>query len=117
VLADPGTGGDSLTLTFSQAITGLTFNFGIVDLLGLNGDDTLSINDGLVNASFGSTLQNGDLFPSGTVNYTDAAGFTSVTISGPEQFAIGVSNVPEPASLAVLGGGLIGLAAMRRKRA
>jgi len=117
ILVDPGTGGDSLTLTFSQAITNLNFDFGIVDLFGLNGDDTLTVNDGLVNSVIGSTIPGSDLFPQGMVNYYDAAGFTSVTISGPEEFAIGLTDVPEPASFMAMGMGLLGLAAMRRRQA
>jgi hypothetical protein len=117
VLVDPGTGGDTLTLTFSQAITNLNFNFGIADLLGLNGDDTLTVSDGLVNTTFGGTLPNGDLFPQGAAAFYDAAGFTTVTITGPEEFVIGLTDVPEPASIAALGMGLLGLAAVRRRRA
>ena len=117
LLVDPGTGGDTLTLTFSQAITGLSFNFGLVDLLGLNGDDTITVNDGLTQQTFGGTLPNGDLFPQGSVSFSDAQGFTSVTISAPEEFAIALSDVPEPASIAAFGAGLLGLAALRRRRA
>ena len=117
VLVDPGLGGDTLTLTFSQAITGVSFNFGLADLLGLNNDDTLSMTDGSVAQTFGSTLQNGDLFPTGAAAFTDAGGFTSVSITAPEEFVIGLVNVPEPASLALLGAGLLGLSALRRRRA
>jgi hypothetical protein len=115
VLVDPGLGGDTLTLTFSQAITGLSFNFGVADLLALNGDDTLTVSDGSTTTQFNAALQNGDLYPTGSAAFSDLAGFTTVSITAPEEFIIGLTDVPEPASVAMLGAGLLGLMAMRRK--
>lgn len=119
LLIDPGVGGDSLTLTFSSAITSLSFNFGVIDLLSAPGTpaDALSFLDsnnvsGTANTSI---LGNSDLFPQGNAVFTDAAGFTSVTISDAQAFVIGVSNVPEPASLLAFGAGLMGLAALLRR--
>jgi hypothetical protein len=117
VLVDPGLGGDTLTLTFSQAITGLSFNFGIVDLLALNGDDTLTVTDGSTTAQYNAALQNGDLFPTGSAAFSDLSGFTSVTIAAPEEFIIGLTDVPEPASVAMLAAGLLGVTVLRRRKA
>jgi hypothetical protein len=115
VLIDPGLGGDTLTLTFSQAITGLSFNFGVADLLALNGDDTLTVSDGSTTTQFNAALQNGDLYPTGSAAFSDLAGFTTVSITAPEEFIIGLTDVPEPASVAMLAVGLLGLVALRRK--
>jgi plastocyanin len=116
ILVDPSTGGDTLTLTFSSAITGLAFNFGLEDILGLNGDDTLTVTAGSYTQTYGSSIPNGDLFPQGSVAFNDPNAFTTVTISATEAFDIGLTDVPEPASLGMLGAGLVGLVAARRRR-
>lgn len=120
LLIDPGLGGDTLTVSFSQAVTNVSFNFGVVDLLASPGTagDALALADGNgVTQSVVTSYLGNDLFPQGSVSFTDLAGFTSLTITDAQAFVIGLTNVPEPASIAAFGLGLAGLAALRRRRA
>ncbi len=111
---------DSLTISFSQPISGaITIPFAIQDAYGINGPDTLSVTTNVGQSlTFGATpdgLALGE--PEGVVSFAPAAGTTSLTLSSPIAFAIGNVTVPEPVSMGILGAGLLGFAASRRRRA
>lgn len=111
--------GDTLTLTFTKPIGGgLSFPFGIEDAFGLNGSDTLTITPNVGAAVTENTTLDGLAFaePEGKA-FINAPGATTLTITSANPFAIGNINVPEPISLSILGVGLAGLAATRRRRA
>jgi hypothetical protein len=113
------TSGDTLTLTFTKPISGaLSFPFGIEDAFGLNGSDTLTITPNVGVAVTETTSLDGLALaePEGKA-FINAAGATTLTITSANPFAVGNINVPEPISLSILGVGLAGLAAARRRRA
>jgi hypothetical protein len=109
--------GDPLTITFSAPLTdSIDLEFGILDAFEGYGSDFLTItpNNGpsiVANGTpDGLALDN----PEGSVLIV-APGATSLTITSDNPFSI--ATVPEPMTLSVLGLGLAGLAAVRRRRA
>ena len=123
-----------LDISFSQAQTGLSFQFGIGDFLQSNGGDTLTVttNSGYTSTVTSASIPAGsnDFFPQGLFNLASAAPFTSVKIvatddSGPggtpadEDLAIAnlaSTPVPLPPSAGLLLSALGGLGVIARKR-
>jgi hypothetical protein len=108
--------GDTLTITFTIPIEGgVSFDFGIDDPSGSIGNDFLTVtsDQGPSVVSEGTLSGTGE--PEGSV-YIDAPGTTQLTITSANPFAIGNVNMPEPITLSILGTGLAGLAAVRRRR-
>jgi hypothetical protein len=109
--------GDTLTISFANPIEGgVLFDFGIEDIGGFMGNDFLTVtsnlgpsvvSEGTLSSEFGE--------PEGSV-FIDAPGTTELTITSANPFAIGNINVPEPITLSILGTGLAGLTAVRRRR-
>ena len=116
--------GDPLTISFATPVTGLGVTFGIEDLDGLRGNDTLTFttNTGVSTTLAGALNGASVPEPEGTGAFS-APAFTSVTITSANPFAIGAvtsgpstpASVPEPMSLALVGAGLAGAAALRRR--
>ena len=110
--------GDALNLGCATPVQAVSFQFGIQDIFGLAGNDSITLTDNNgVSKTFnalndGLFLQN----PEGWANFVDAAGFSSVTITAANPYVVGDIATPEPMSVGLLGGGLVALAATRRRR-
>jgi len=115
--------GDTLTLTFANPIAGgVSFPFGLEDFGALFGNDylTVSSNTGVTIVA-NAALDTAPLPVPEGMAYINAPGATQLTITSgipanSNPFAIGNVSVPEPFTLSVLGVGLAGLTAVRRRR-
>ena len=124
-------GGGNFTIDFTTSIAALGFygidigDFGGQLTLSLSNGDSMTVNNtvgsnGSTDGSvlyFGLIAQNpGEEFTSVSFNTTTGQGdvfaFDNFTIGAPGQ----VNPMPEPASMALLGIGLVGLGAMRRRK-
>jgi hypothetical protein len=109
---------DRLTISFNQAVTQLSVNFAVP----LSGRLNLLANTG-DSSSMDSALPG--TWEGGTLTFVGGVPFTSITLSAvtdagaSERFAIDglrLTTVPEPATLGLIGLGLAGLAATRRRK-
>ena len=124
---------DTLTISFASPIqAGISFAFGIEDSSAefsgvASPGDTLTVDAynslGTELASYvlntAPTLVDGFLTVEEGSVYINEPGVTEVTLStgNGSEFAIGDVSVPEPFSMSILGMGLAGLVAARRRRA
>ena len=124
---------DTLTISFANPVqAGISFAFGIEDFNAeftgvATSGDTLTVdaynssNTELASYVLNTapTLVDGFLTVEEGSVYVDEPGVTTLTLStgNGSEFAIGNMTVPEPFSLSILGMGLAGLAAARRRRA
>lgn len=109
-----GTGGSLLLAFTAQTTLGTGASAG-KELFNTNEGSVTSVSGGSTLATDGITVgenayaSTGNLVTSGAVDNANGAAVTSTTLG------LGVSPTPEPASLAMLGGGLIGIALLRRR--
>lgn len=110
-------GTDNLTISFSQPVSSqITIPFAILHAFNASSDTLTATTNSGQSITFGTSSNGLPLAePEGVVSFVPSAAFTSVTLSSPIAFAIGNVNVPEPMSIALLGTGLVGFAATRRK--
>lgn len=112
-------GTDNLTITFSTPqVNRILIPFAIEDAFGF-GPDTLTVTTNTGQSLTFGTGPDGLALgePEGTVNFVPTSAVTSLTLSSSIAFAIGNVDVPEPMSLTLLGAGLVGFAASRRRAA
>ncbi len=117
-LFDQGTGGDVLNLAFDAPVTELTFKFGLDDFSGaaFKGADTLTVTINGVPVTVTATVPAGGFFPEAFADVVVSGGFTSASITSAYDFAIGLHDVPEPASAALLGSMLLSAGLLRRRQ-
>ncbi len=117
LLDDNFFGSDNLTITFSKAVTDtVMIPFAIEDAFGLGSDFlTVTANTGqsLIFGAIPDALPLGE--PEGLAIFKPSAAITSLTLSSPIAFAVGNAQIPEPMTVTLLGVGLVGLVASRRR--
>ncbi len=110
--------GDPLTITFSSpVIDRILIPFGIFEAYAPDPVTIMATTDLGETMQFTTTSDNlisGS--PEGVIDFVPTDRISSLTLTSSTAFAIASVDVPEPMSAALVGGGLVGLAATRRRR-
>jgi hypothetical protein len=110
---------ETLDISFAAPQSSVSLDFAVGDFFGSSGSDTLTVTTGDGTATTATAaLVGSDFYPEGSITLaTPSDPFTSLVITSPYAFDIAdVTTVPEPASMVMLGSGILGLAAIRRRR-
>ena len=110
--------GGSLTISFSTPVTQtISIPFGLEDAFSLNGSDTLTATANTSQTvTAGTTPNNLPLGePEGVLFFKPTSAITSLTLTSANPFTIASVSVPEPMSLSLVGLGVAGMAALRRR--
>lgn len=110
----------TLDIAFAANQHAVTFDFALGDFLASGGGDVLTVttNTGVV-LPVTAGLRGSDFYPEASVSLSGAGSFSSLAISSPYPIVLAdltSVSVPEPASMTLLGGGLLALMATRRRR-
>lgn len=122
VLSETGSSGDTLDISFSQAISAIQFNF---SLGNFTAGDYLNVavynGSNLVTNISDATTQtySGNQYSTGLFDYNGTA-FTSLVITGTgvngDLASINLAPTPEPSVWGLMGVGLLAVAAVARRR-
>ena len=112
-------GTDPLTISFSTPVSAeIVIPFAITDFFGPSSDALTATGSNAQSVTFTTSLDT-DGYPEGVIVVLPTSAITSLTLTSAMgedlPFAIGNVTVPEPMSITLLGAGLAGLAALRRR--
>jgi len=123
VLSETGSSGDTLDVSFSQAINGIQFDFSLGNATAGDKLNVALYNDGTllqtISDATTTTYVTGGQYSTGVFDYHGAA-ITNLVITGTavtnSLASINLAPVPEPTTWALMGLGLLAVAGVARRR-